>query len=175
LFALTGLCKQDASCTAHIAATVDVVSGSVAVKFCSHHLSHDTDIGHPRLSTSVRLVMSSEPDDTATCPDSATQADEQVLQQVPDAADTRTDAMRRQLISQCQAIIAKAAQCSNLEALESGVTHTRTAFSSMLALDGGRDVRPLRLASKRKMPPNTKLERQFRDSSQATEAASVPR
>lgn len=45
---------MDSSCTAHISATVNVVCGTVAVKYCDHHVGHDTELSHLRLSSAAR-------------------------------------------------------------------------------------------------------------------------
>jgi hypothetical protein len=47
----------DKTCTGHILASVDSDSGVVTCRFCLHHMGHTTDIGHVRLSESVRLEV----------------------------------------------------------------------------------------------------------------------
>ena len=45
------------TCTAHITATTDIVSGTVAVQYCDHHVGHDVQLRHLRLSADVRLEV----------------------------------------------------------------------------------------------------------------------
>ena len=50
---------MSATCTAHISVKTDTISGTVSIKYCSHHVGHDTDIRHLRLSSAVRLEVAS--------------------------------------------------------------------------------------------------------------------
>ena len=48
---------MDLTCTAHIAATTNLTTGTVSVKFCHLHLGHETDIGRLRLTSSLRFEV----------------------------------------------------------------------------------------------------------------------
>jgi len=52
-----GLCKFGATCTAHMAVAVNVMSHMVSVSFCRHHVGHDLELRHLRLSTATRLEV----------------------------------------------------------------------------------------------------------------------
>lgn len=48
---------MESSCTAHISATINVVCGTVAVKYCCLHVGHLAELSHLRLSSAVRLEI----------------------------------------------------------------------------------------------------------------------
>ena len=88
---------------------------------------------------------------------------ELALQLTSDDTESNTiNVLQRRLISQCQAIIAKASVCTSRKALVTAITHSRTVFSSLDAPDScGVSAQTV---SKR-IPSNEKLDKQLRLSS----------
>jgi len=53
-FAVLGVCKIMKTCSAFMSTSMDVASGGIIVEYCSHHIGHNLDIGHLRLSQELR-------------------------------------------------------------------------------------------------------------------------
>ena len=52
--AVSGVCKMMKTCSAFMSTTMDLASGAITVEYCSHHVGHNLDIGHLRLSQELR-------------------------------------------------------------------------------------------------------------------------
>ena len=54
---MSGSCKVNRTCPAHIACTIDMTTGRVQVNYCSLHAGHGMELGHLRLSAEARLQV----------------------------------------------------------------------------------------------------------------------
>ena len=54
---VSGVSKMNKTCSAFISATVDADTDEVKVDYCNHHVGHDFDPSHMRLSEDLKLKV----------------------------------------------------------------------------------------------------------------------